>query len=212
MSITITSFYSTSTGAPATGLTPTIRIWEVTGSISDLLIGAPNGSVINTDGTMTEVVDPPNSPDGFYKYEFLAYDQTKQYLVRTDSGPALPLSRRYQVVNIDPVNALTVGNIADAVWDEQLNTHLSVGSTGLALSQIKADTTNIITVNIPNLLNILNTLLKFETNRTKIDPVAHTLTVYDSDCTTPLHVFNLRDSTGTPSVTEVCERSPVGCP
>ena len=45
--------------------------------------------------------------------------------------------------------------------------------------------------------------------RTRIDPTSKTLTVYDEDCTTILRVFNLYDSTGTPSVVDVCERKPV---
>jgi len=47
-----------------------------------------------------------------------------------------------------------------------------------------------------------------DTNRTKIDDVAKTLTVYDDDCTTVLRVFQLLDQNGNPSTDSVCERKP----
>lgn len=57
----------TTLDAPATGLTPTIRIRSV-----------ETGDVVSS-GTMTEV------GDGFYTYEFTGYDITKDYYVFADS-------------------------------------------------------------------------------------------------------------------------------
>ena len=59
------------------------------------------------------------------------------------------------------------------------------------------------------LLNLITAMLA---NRTKIDTAAATMTIYDSDCTTPLIVFDLKDSSGNPSVVEVCERLPTTSP
>lgn len=50
-------------------------------------------------------------------------------------------------------------------------------------------------------------LLKHTKNRWKI--AANQLTVYDDDGTTPLQVFNLKDASGNPTMTEPYERVPV---
>lgn len=98
-----------------------------------------------------------------------------------------------------------------AVWDVQSTSHVGAGTTGLMLSQISANTAAI-SISQSTLTSLINTVLKYERNRTRIDTTTATLTIYDDDCTTPLTVFNLKDHLGNPSVAEVCERSPVGCP
>ncbi len=55
---------------------------------------------------------------------------------------------------------------------------------------------------------LLNILFKYENNRNKIDKIANTLTIYDDDDISVLKVFDLKDSTGVGSVTEVYERIP----
>lgn len=55
-------------GEPALGLSPTVRIRDVL-----------NGSLIITDDPMVE------KGDGFYGYDFTAYDVTKDYAIRCDS-------------------------------------------------------------------------------------------------------------------------------
>jgi hypothetical protein len=191
----ISSFF-TNNGNPQTGLTPTIRIWEVVGVGSDTLI-VNNAPMVETG-------------DGFYKYNFVAYDASKDYVFRTDGGGTLPAGERYQSGTIitAQVEATSITNIAANVWDVPNASHLIPGSTGQNLAQIKADTT-FISVSIPTINNLLNTLLKYEKNRTRIDVVAKTLTVYDDDEVTPLTVFNLKDSVGAPSVVDVCERDPI---
>lgn len=49
---------------------------------------------------------------------------------------------------------------------------------------------------------------KHLTNRDRIDPAARTLTRYDDDQTTPLTVFNLKDSAGAASTEEIYEKDP----
>jgi hypothetical protein len=77
-------------------------------------------------------------------------------------------------------------NIANAVWDESLATHVTVGSAGVAMK---------------NSFKILK-------NRTKINTTLDTLTVYDDDGTTVLYVFNLKDAAGSPSGETPFERVP----
>lgn len=171
----ITSFF-TKNSTPKTGLTPTIRIWEVTAGSQMLdVAGDP----------MVEV------GDGFYKYDFTTYDANKDYVFRTDGGiPQLDERYQYGASEYARLEVETIQKIADQVWDETASTHLIPGSTGA-------------------LLNLVTAVL---INRTKIDTAAATLTIYDGDCVTPLIVFDLKDSSGNPSVTEVCERKPTVCP
>lgn len=183
MSKIVSSLFSNN-GTPVTGLSPTIRIWEVTGSSHTLVV---------TDDPMIEV------GDGFYKYEFTTYDPTKNYLFRTDGGATLPTFDRYQKASNR--------NSANEVWNAQTTDYTATGTFGLQSNQIKADTTSI-SLNVNTALTVLDILLKYESNRTRVDPVANTLTIFDDDGVTPLQVFNLRDENGNPSSDCVYERNP----
>lgn len=59
------------------------------------------------------------------------------------------------------------------------------------------------------MLDMLTFLYKISRNRLKIDKVANTLTYYDDDQTTPLHVFDLYDNNGVPNWKNILERIPV---
>jgi len=200
----------TENGLPKTGLSPTVRIWLVEGAVQTLIVGTPVGTGQNTDGMMSEIFDndlPPQS-DGFYTFLFtdtIGYDPTKKYLIRTDGSAALSDTDRYQSGSIDPIEE----TIINGVWDEEISPdHLGVGSAGLIISQIKADTTSLF-LDIGAVNDLVTLLLKYDTNRTKVDDAAKTLTVYDDDCVTILRVFSLLDQNGVPSTDSVCERKPV---
>ncbi|MCK5020417.1 MAG: hypothetical protein KAS32_25500 [Candidatus Peribacteraceae bacterium] len=214
--IEINSFF-TKGGQPATSIDddnpiggknyPLIRIWEVTGSVYTLIVGDTIGTGQNFDGTMVPVTTA-GVEDGFYSFVFtdtIGYDETKTYLIRSDAGPSIPPQERFQVASID---SSFISVVADAVWDEALTDHLSVGSTGLALSQTKANTEQLF-LDVAAVQSIVELILKYDTNRTKINTITKTLTVYDDDCTTVLRTFSLLDHTGTPSTSEVCERKPI---
>ena len=117
MASTILTSFFTKAGVPQSGLSPTIRIWEVTNISEILIVGDP-------DGTMVEVSasgSPGGSNSGFYKFVFtdaLGYNLTKTYLVRTDGGSTLPDAERYQKATIDsalPLLQIDVTNILDVV-------------------------------------------------------------------------------------------------
>jgi hypothetical protein len=99
-------------------------------------------------------------------------------------------------------------NISDAVWDEIITDHLSVGSTGLTLSQTKANTEQLV-LNVGVVESMIEILTKYDTNRTRINTNTNEMYVYDDDCVTVLRTFKLYDSSGVPSTTEVCERRPI---
>ena len=207
--ILITSFF-TRGGTAATDIAtvtagyPKLRIWEI-------IDGTPAGDAFIGEFQMIPVEDGADK-DGFYKYEFDAgdgYDPLKVYNVRSDGGPSLPPAEQLQAARLDPTDVPE--GIASSVWDVQKADHLVVGSTGEALSQIKADTTDIIDklyLDADSVLEVVQLMLKLDAGRTKIDPTNQTLTVYDEDCTTVLRTYDLYDSTGTKSVTDVCERVP----
>jgi hypothetical protein len=194
----ITSFF-TNNGVPATGLTPTILIYSVTGTGEALIV---------TADPMLEV------GNGFYQYVFIGYNSTSNYLFRTDGGSSLDITERYQVGTID-VSAIDPGSITDisnSVWESTATNFTTSGTTGMLLNQIDSTTSAIagnLYVNANSVLDLINLLLEYETNRTLIDPVAKTLTIFQNDCATPLRIFELLDTTGTPSITEVAERRPV---
>lgn len=213
--IEINSFF-TRLGVPATDIDdlnphpdgknyPRVRIWEISGSTQNLVIGDPVGSGQVTDGIMTPVTD--TAEDGFYTFLFtdlLGYDPTKKFLIRADGGPSLPDTERYQVSNIDP----TESTIIKGVWDENILNHLSTNSAGLTLSQVKA-TTDTLYVSVNAIYDLVNIVLKYETNRTKVDTTNNILIVYDNDCVTELRRFQLLDHNGNPNSSEVCERKPI---
>jgi len=200
----------TASGIPTSGLSPTIRIWEVEGAVQTIIVGFPTGNGLAIDGAMAEIFDTGSPPisDGFYTFLFtdtIGYDPTKKYLIRTDGGVTLPDADRYQTGEIDPIEE----TIINGVWDEVLAPdHLDTGSAGLILSEIKADTTSL-SLDVSDVNDLVTLLLKYDTNRTKIDDTNKTLIIYDDDCTTVLRTFQLLDQTGTPSTDSVCERKPI---
>lgn len=104
--------------------------------------------------------------------------------------------------------------VASAVWDKQVNDHLSGGSFGFNIAALKASsdlqTNNILDIQtkLTTMEDLITTLLKYEKNRTRVDQAQKKLYVYDDDGTTVLRSFDLRDFNGTPSVTQIAERIP----
>lgn len=104
--------------------------------------------------------------------------------------------------------------IADAVWDAATNQHTDAGSFGKLAIDSKTATDDVktvvdgIAVSEASLTSLLQTLLKYSKNRTRIDKIAKTLTIYDDDTLTPIKVFDLKDASGNPSITEIIERLP----
>lgn len=235
--IVIASYFSDK-GTPAIGLSPKIRIWEISDVDQTLIIGTVNGTSDpgpvggganvgtgpGTDGIMMEMYDKTpgagsgglpisGDRDGLYKYVFdtyNGYDPTKSYVVRVDGGTILNAQDRYQTVFLNPETAtpMTVNDIVDGVYNAQAINYLQPGSFGEKINQTAANTAQL-SLDVNDILSLIDLAIKYQTNRTKIDHLAKTLTVYDDDCVTPLRVFNLYDHAGAPSITTVCERRPV---
>lgn len=204
--VTITSFFTVG-GVPATSISggyPIVDIWQIIDSTApDTLIGSFQMIPVLTGSTQ----------DGFYKYTFTTangFNPMNTYLFRADGGPTLSAGERYQAGQLDP--SQVIDNIASEVWNATSTNYLTSGTTGYSLAQNNATSTaiaNNLFLNANSVLDLVQLLLEYETNRTKIDPVACTLTVYENDCSTPLRVFQLLDTTGSPSIAEVAERKPI---
>jgi len=110
--------FFTNDGVPQGGLTPTIRIRDV-----------DDNSLVVTDAAASEV------GDGWYKYDFVAYDAAKEYAIRFDGGAALADSDRYT----SGTNDSFVDDIVDGVWDEPASNHLISGSMGNASNEMNND-------------------------------------------------------------------------
>jgi hypothetical protein len=195
MAIKILTVHFTNNGSPAPGLTPTIDIYEL-----DPLVPTTNTLVVN-DGACAEI------GGGWYRYQFTTYDTAKNYVFTFDGGGSLAAYERYKVGG----NETYAEEVSDGVWDEQGTEHVQPGSMGLIVQQTKADTASIV-VTEATIVTLLNLLLKYQRNRTRIDLANAQLIIYDDDCVTPLTTFNLLDFSGMPNVQEVCEKIPVTCP
>lgn len=179
-------------GQPATGLTPTINIWQLD-PINPLIY-----TQVVTNGSLTELFA------GWYRYDFATYDYGKSYIFTIDGGSTLSPCERYQY----GANESYEEDIAFEVWEENNLAHLNINTTGLVLNQIKADTTAIV-LNEVAIFNLLTYVRKLLSNRNRIDQVANTLILYDDDKLTPLLVFDLKDFGGLPSINPIAERTPI---
>lgn len=199
------SSYFTRLGNPAVGLSPlpTIRIWEV-----------------SITGQTLTVIDQPmiEVGDGFYKYEFGAFDSSKSYVCRTDGGYSLSPNERFSISSFGnepiPGAAPSVQDIVTGIWDAPASNHVNTGTFGEkvnqthAVAQQTAIDAHTALIQIASIEALLDVVRKYDSNRTKIDASTRTLTVFDDDGITPLKVFGLYDSHGQSSVTEIYERVP----
>ena len=183
----ITAHFTTS-GIPHTGLTPSIDIIRL-----DVTVNTP----VITGGSLSEI------GSGWYRYDFTTYDPTQSYVFTIDGGSSLQPAERYKCGG----NESYAEDITSVVLDEPLINHTATGSLSDVVTKIKTDTATL-AINDVTLATLLNTMLKYQRNRTSLNAAAATLTIYDDDATTPITIFDLKDLRGMPSVQEVCDRVP----
>lgn len=230
-------FFTRPNGAPAIGLTPSVDIWEITPTTNTLVVNdaavsevgggfykynftsynytlgfgfvidgeAGGGSTLGTGRYAVGLNDSFHDDVAFSTWEEPSVDH------KTPIGS--PEVQTFgQLLNLvaaattgsPPGSPLTIENIVAGVWNEILAgspAPYPEGSAGGILSQLQLD--------LQDAVVLIETLIKYEANRTFIDKIAKTLTVYDDDGTTPIRTFSLRDSAGVPSITEIVERLPV---
>lgn len=133
----ITNFKAS--GVPKTGLSPTIDIYE------------SDGTQVITAQAMTEIAG------GFYKYEFAAYDEDKDYGIIADGTSTLSNSERYAM---------------------STNEKAPIGK-----------------------------ILKIEKGNWKI--AGNQMLFYDTDGSTPIYTFDLKNKAGSPTEIDVFKREVV---
>jgi hypothetical protein len=104
--------YFTNSGVPETGLSPTIRIRNVS-----------TGGLVVTDESMTEV------GDGFYNYDFTGYDALIGYSIRSDGGVSLADAERYSYAG----NESYFDDVAEATWTAELSAYFAPKTAAAAM-------------------------------------------------------------------------------
>jgi len=127
--------------------------------------------------------------------------------VRTELTPELSLidisiSSRASQTSVDNIqtDVTTIDGKVDAIDLLVNNIDTTVTSVDGKVDAIQLDITNILTV--------VDDIIKYHANRTFINKNNHTLTIYESNGTTPFKVYDLKDDLGVASVTKIFERLP----
>lgn len=154
----ILSFF-TDNGIPAPGLSPVVKIRDVV-----------DGSLLVSESAMTEL------GDGFYRFDFVAYDVTGSYAIRSDGGSTLTDSDRFQ----------SSGNesFVDDVWQQPTGSQDVAGTMG-------AD---------------LNFVTRIEGGRWQILTASNQMVFFDEGNTNEIARFNLLDVTGSAGFENPFER------
>ena len=98
------------------------------------------------------------------------------------------------------------------IEDNSTGTATVLRNTNLDDIEIKVDnvqiTSDAIQVTVGNMSLVIDDLIKYQRNKSIIDPANFTLTIYEDDGTTPLTTFDLQDDSGVASVLSIFRRIP----
>lgn len=129
------------------------------------------------------------------------------------------LSSLVEIVSLDSVTPTesppTAIQVAEAVWARVASTSVTTGTFGSYINMIKASNDNMIAeifdikAQLLAVSQLVETLLKYDKNRTRVDQAQKRLYIYDDDGITVLRSFDLRDFAGLPSITQIAERIPI---
>lgn len=108
----IIAIYQDDLGIGVSGLTPDIKIWNIT--------DASNVEVIISGTSMAEI------SEGAYIYNFVDYSGTYSYLFRCDGGAEMDGLDRY----VWSTNEIDPATVADQVWSETRVDHTTSGTFG----------------------------------------------------------------------------------
>lgn len=131
------------------------------------------------------------------------------------------VSQLVQTTNLSGGGLTTVdadaiaATVSSALLDKLVSGHTSPNTVGGLLSNINtasntsAMNSQIVKDLLTEVHDMTSSLLKYSTNRTRVDSNQKTLTIFDNDGVTPIKTFSLRNMSGIPSVDEISERVPV---
>ena len=178
-------------GVPQTSLSPTIDIYRLS-----------DDTLVINDGAMVEVAN------GWYKFVFTegdGFDPREDYVYDADGGASI--TSPFERFQEGACCASEPEEIADGVWEADQSLYVDINTMGGTHNATFSNVQQLL-FDVADVQTLINLVRKYQTNRTRIDTTAKTLTVFDDDGVTPLTVFTLRDGSGTPSTDEVCERDP----
>ena len=199
----ITAFF-TDNGVPKTSLTPTIRIRDLS-----------DNSLVVTDASMSEV------GDGYYKYNFSSYDDTKDYAIRCDGGESLDNAERYtygtnitgglaEDATLDLVK-LETDKIQDIKDQTDLIPTDPATETTLALkpslADIESSTILAKEASLNDIATKIEAIRKMEYGRWRL--INNQIIYYADDNVTEIARFNVFDINGTATMTNIAERRKV---
>jgi hypothetical protein len=161
----------------------------------------PGGGVIATVSSLTQLIEVPvNIVTGDVGALTANIDSVPSRVWNTSANALTEtgsVGEMFHHMRNDVADAKAASESVDQRVVEQLE----------QVAEIQTDVTSVLS-NLGAVTDLLNTLLKYDTNRTQIDKNAKTMTVFDDDGVTPLRVFDLKDFAGIPSITEIAERAP----
>lgn len=142
----------------------------------------PGGSVVSTVSALVQTVETGTG------------GSSGSSLTKQDVRDAMALTS-----NLPPSN--------DSI-DKKLDDIKTIGqSSATVLTDIQGRITTL-DMRSQNIKELVEILLKYSRNRTRVDKTNNTLTVFDDDTLTPLRVFDLLDQSGNPSTEDISERIP----
>ena len=156
----VLSFF-TDGGVPKTGLTPTIKIIDI-----------PSGTIIVNGSNMTEL------NNGFYYYNFIIYDSTKDYAILCDGTAALLNSDRY----VYSGNENFVDDISNGVWNENISEHTNTDTFGLLTQEIAGLVHSNIQIDEPiydSDNNMIGARIRLYSNSTSVGTLNNILATYN---------------------------------
>jgi len=141
----------------------------------------PGGSVVSTVSSLVQTVETGGSTGG----SSLTKQDVRDAMVL---GTSLPPS----------------ANSIDQKLDDSITAHQT---NALVTNDIQSRITSL-QFSLGQTTELIEILLKYSRNRTRVDTDDNTLTVYEDDGTTAIRVFDLLDRNGAPSSDDVVERLP----
>lgn len=179
------SAFITLNGVPQINLTPSPIVTIYDALTNNILIS--NQPMIEIGG-------------GFYKYTVTDYDESIEYLFLADAGASFPEQERYYYGTLAQIDNIDANRLSSNIWNYPSNTLFQPNTFGELIQNLDSS----VSISV----DVLSLLLKYQTNRTKINSSDKTLTIYDNDQVTPIKIFKLYDEQGVLSIDPVFERIP----
>jgi len=160
-----------------------------------------------TNGVWNEPTSTHTQSGSFGKLQQLVYDLTEAIKVVTDATLVKATETKDETILIKDDTTY----IRSGVWapDEKKQLRHRLSIDGIQTAPVTTNgTLAAINTKLDTVESIVIDLLKYEANKKVVNKSAKTLTIYEDDGVTPLKIFDLKDSTGAPSIDEIAQTIP----